>query len=638
MIEFNLNSIQKYYGANKVLDDINFEVNTGEKIGIVGVNGTGKTTIFKIISGREGYDGGILSIKKGSVIGYIDQIPDYPKSYSVMDVLKTAFKELFSIKKEMQNLEEKMSAVKESELEKIMKRYSNLQIKFENNGGYEIEEKLNRICTGLRFSEEFKKRKFDTLSGGEKTTVILGKTLLQSPDVLLLDEPTNHLDIESIEWLESFLQDYKGTVLIISHDRYFLDKVVQKIIEIEGGKAHVYNGNYSYYIEEKERRLLAQMQAYKNQQKKIKAMEEAIKRFRDWGSRADNEDMFKKAKNMEKRIEKMDKIDKPILEKNKIKLDFSTDNRTGKEVIYIQGLKKKFKDKVILEDVDLLVLKKEKVGLLGKNGSGKSTLLKIILKEYSIDEGEIKIGPSIKIGYLEQEVTFEDEEHTVLQAFRHVAPMIEGKARNILAKFLFCGEDVFKKVKTLSGGERTRLKLCQLMHQDINTLILDEPTNHLDIDSKEILEKALLEYDGTIVFVSHDRYFINKIAERIVEIEDKKLVNYKGNYDYYKREKGKQHTFNKQDYRSEKRKKKKKLSDKNQKIRTHYNKKVSNLEKEIKEVEKLLKAKDNQMLQHATDYDKLQRLHKEKEQIQHKLDSLLEQWVELNEKMSKNKK
>ncbi|KPU27144.1 ABC transporter ATP-binding protein [Caloranaerobacter sp. TR13] len=631
MIELSLNDVEKYYGANKILKKISFEVKTGERVGVVGSNGAGKTTIFKIIAGIGNYENGIISIRKGATIGYLDQIPVYPCEYKVIDVLNTAFEELFKIRRDMKKLEEKMNIMKGEELDKVIKRYGQLQSLFEYKGGYDIEEKLNKICTGLKIKEDFRERKFSTLSGGEKTTVLLGKILLQNPDILLLDEPSNHLDIESIEWLESFLNEYSGTVLIISHDRYFLDRVVNKIIEIEAGEAKMFYGNYSYYVKEKERQLLETYQAYKNQQKKIKDMEEAIKRFRDWGYRADNADMFKKAKNMEKRLERMEKIEKPILEKQKIQLNFSISNRSGKDVIIIKELSKSFGNNIIFKKLNLHVRYGEKLGILGKNGSGKSTLIKILLNQYIPDQGEVIIGSGVKIGYLEQDIIFDNEDSTILEVFRDYFPMPEDKARRILAKFLFYSEDIFKKVKNLSGGEKTRLKLCLLMQQDINTLILDEPTNHLDIDSREMLEDALSNFRGTIIFISHDRYFINKIADRLVELEDKKLINYLGNYDYYKNEKEKRMLSNNINNQVKQKEIKKGHKERASKRKMNVDKQICDLEKEIEHLEKLIEEKDKAMEKYKTDYIKLNEIYNEKQKLKLKFEELIDKWIELND-------
>lgn len=631
MIEIALRNIGKYFGANKVLEDINFEVQSGDRVGILGRNGSGKTTIFKIISKLENHNGGTLSIRKGAAIGYLDQIPEYPENYRVKDVLNEAFKNLLEIKEKLRCLEGEMAGLQGEKLDRIMKEYGELQLEYENKGGYEIEEKISKICTGLKIHEEFRERLFYTLSGGEKTTVMLGKILLLKPDILLLDEPTNHLDIDSVEWLEEFLREYKGTVLIISHDRYFLDAVVENIVEIEYGKSAIYRGNYSYYTDEKERRLNQQLEDYKSQQKKIKAMEEAIKRFKDWGNRGDNEMMFKKAANMQKRIDKMEKIDRPPVEKPNIELDFSTETRSGRDVIEVEGLKKKFGDKVILENLNFHVRYGEKVSILGKNGCGKSTLIKILLNEIDKDEGRVRIGSGVTIGYLNQEIEFSDKENTILEVFRDSHPVSEGQARGLLARFLFYADDVFKKVGNLSGGEKVRLRLCQLMYQDINLLVLDEPTNHLDIDARETLERALCEFDGTIVFISHDRYFINKIADRIVEISNKKLINYLGNYDYYKRKRLEKASIIKEKSITRKTKKEKSLeqnikSEDNKKL----NKRIETIEHEIEELENQIQGLDEKLVKYCDDYEELVKIHNEKCYLQQRLDSLLENWVKLN--------
>ncbi len=637
MIEVALNNVGKYYGANKALENITFEAKTGERLAIVGRNGTGKTTVFKIVAGIEGYNGGQLFIRKGATIGYLDQIPNYPDDYRVIDVLNTAFQEEFKVRKQMRELEEEMSKVDPNELEAIMKKYGELQNSFEHMGGYDIEEKISKISSGLKIADEFKEREFAFLSGGEKTTVILGKILLQNPDVLLLDEPSNHLDIESVEWLEEFLKDYKGSVITISHDRFFLDKVVTRIVEIEDKKTSIYEGNYSYYVDEKKRRLQEQYETYQNQQKKIKSMEDAIKRFREWGTRADNPKMFIKARNMEKRIEKMDKVDRPIMDRKKINLDFSANGRSGKDVIKVSRLSKSFGDNLVLDGAELHIRYSEKVALLGKNGSGKSTLIKLILGEYLPEEGKIELGSRTKIGYLDQNINFENENLTILEAFKKEQIISEGEARGILARFLFYGEDVFKRIGDLSGGEKSRLKLCQLMYQDINLLILDEPTNHLDIDSREMLEEALREFEGTILFISHDRYFINKIAERIVEIRDNSTYSYVGDYSYYRQKRNEEilkasvKQLISRPIRSNENNTKE-TKENSKKVPSKYSIQIRNekIEKEIEEIESLIKIKEEEMEKYATDHEKLTDIYVEKEALEAKLNLLLEQWTELN--------
>lgn len=630
MIEVALNGIEKYYGANKVLDRITFEAHQGDRMGVLGRNGSGKTTIFKIISGMENYEGGILSIRKGATIGYLDQIPSYPEDYRVIDVLNDAFKELFKLKEEMEKLEGKMVNASQEELDKIINKYGKLQIEFESKNGYSIEEKLSKICTGLKINKDFEGRKFNCLSGGEKTTVILGKILLQNPDILLLDEPTNHLDIESVEWLEGFLREYSGTVIVISHDRYFLDSTVNKIIKIEKGRAELFLGNYSYYVQEKERRIMKALEEYKIQQKKINEMEEAIKRFKDWGARGDNEMMFKKAKNMRKRIEKMEKIERPIIDNKGMDLKFSIENRSGRDVIIIEGLEKSFDDTPLLKDLDFQVKYGEKIALLGKNGCGKTTLFNILLGRLQADKGRVKLGANVKIGYLEQNIEFKNEDISILETFREAHPVSEGEARAILARFLFYSEDVFKKVNNISGGEKVRLKLCILMHQDINLLLLDEPTNHLDIKSREMLEEALLHFDGTILFISHDRYFINKIAEKIAEIKDRKIISYPGNYDYYIRKR--QEALDKRKIQSKDRPKtiKKKNIEKTKKENKRRERALEGIELQIKDIEVQLEEKDIELNKYAKNFEKLSKIYEEKSLLQKELDGLLEKWIDLS--------
>lgn len=551
MFELSLVNVKKYMEATLVLKNINFQIYSGEKVGIVGVNGSGKTTVLKLIAGilpmdycvgypgatSPGYDEGFINKPSGATCAYLEQIPQYENGIKVIDVLKMAFSEVYEIEEKMHKLEDEMKVLKGEELEGSLKQYSRLVQSYEVKGGYNTEEKLAKICTGLKFTQNFLDKEFNLLSGGEKTTVILGKLLMDNPDILLLDEPTNHLDMDSIEWLERYLNNYDGIVIIVSHDRYFLDNVVSKIIEIEDMESKTYKGNYSSYVKQKEEKLLEQMHNYKEQQKEIKSMESTIKDLRDWAIRADNSKFFKRAASMEKRLERMksnEDAQKPKIENKTMKLNFKNSERSGEETIKAKGLCKSYIDKVIFNEADLLINFKERVALVGPNGSGKTTFLKMLLGEEAPDKGTVELGANVKVGYLPQVITFDNEEYTVIQAFRDDISILEGQAREYLSKFMFFGNSVFKKVKALSGGERIRLKLSMLLYEDINLLILDEPTNHLDIDSIETLEEALEEFKGTIFFISHDRYFINKIGERIIAIEDNKFKSYLGNYDYYK--------------------------------------------------------------------------------------------------------
>jgi ATP-binding cassette, subfamily F, member 3 len=535
MIICTANNISKMYGGNAVFNNISLEVHDGDRIALVGRNGSGKTTIFKLLAGIETMDTGEMHYKKGLVVGYLEQIPNYELQVSVREVLQAAFQEIYQIEKEITKVTEAMAdPANEHKLQSMFDKYNRLQEEFEKKNGYQVESKLAKVASGLDI-EDLMDHPFEQLSGGEKTKVGLATILLQEPDIILLDEPTNHLDLHAIEWLEEYLKSFSGAVMIISHDRYFLDIVCNKVLDLEDGKISLYQGNYSKFVEEKEQKLLAEFQAYQDQQKKIKKMKEAIKRFRDWGNRADNEDMYKKARNMERAIERMEKLDRPILERRKINMEFDFKNRSGKDVIEMKNVATMIADRILFEDVNLLLQYREKLAIVGKNGTGKSTILKMILGELTPDEGVVKSGSGVKIGYLSQCGLDGYTEERVIEAFRDVVHITEGEARFRLAQFLFYGPAVFKKVKDLSGGEQIRLRLAQMMGQDYNLLILDEPTNHLDIESREMLEDALERYEGTILAVSHDRYFLNKLFNKVAWLENQQLNVFIGNYDESKK-------------------------------------------------------------------------------------------------------
>jgi len=631
MIELALNKLQKYYGATKVLDDITFEVQTGEKVGIVGSNGCGKSTLLKIIIGSEGYENGNMSFKKGATLGYLEQMPVYPDGFKVVDVLNLAFENIDNIYKELEILEKQLSNVDEDNMDRVLNKYSKVQVLYESLGGYEKEEKLSKVCTGLKINDIFKEKLFSELSGGEKTTIILGKILLQNPDILLLDEPSNHLDLDAMEWLEAYLKDYKGVVIIVSHDRYFLDNVVTKIVEIEDMVSKSYYGNYTAFVDEKERQLKLQMDAFLDQQKKIKEMEKSIAQLKDWGQRGDNGKFFRRAASMQKLLDKVKKIDKPVEEKNSIIINSVTGNRSGDNVVVIKDLCKSYGDKILLDKAELLIRNRESVALLGANGCGKSTLIKILLGINEADYGIANLGSSIKLGYLPQNIVFEDESKTILECFREDVVITDGKAREYLARYMFFGEQVFKKVGTLSGGERSRLKLSMLMYSEVNFLILDEPTNHLDIDSREELEDFLKEFKGTLLFVSHDRYFINNIASRVVELSEGSLISYGGNYEYYKEKSTqiKNSTLVIEAKTKDKiEKTSKEKTSKTSKGNNNEFKKLK-LEKEIEEFEEQLEGIEQEISKFSTDYEKLNSLYNEKLEIQKSLDILMEGYFEL---------
>lgn len=527
MIEISLNKINKSYGFNNVLNNLSFDVKTNERVALIGSNGCGKTTTLKIIMGIESYDSGNISIRKESKIGYLTQMP--PKeddNVSAKSVYLRGVQELIDLENKISDFVENMSSN-----EKDIKLLDKLQEEFRISGGYSLKEKIEKIRNGFKITNELLDREYNKLSGGEKTLINLASIILSNPDILLLDEPTNHLDIDTLEWFEEYLSSYNGTVVIISHDRYFLDRTVNKIIEIENGNANIYHGNYSYYLKESEKRLMVEFQNYKNQQKEIKALKEAIERYKVWGAKSDNPMFFRRAKAIETRLEKMEVIEKPKT-KSELRINLNVEDRTSNRVMVISNLDLKIGNKELLRNSHMEVYYKERVCLMGKNGAGKTTLIKNILNN---THDNIKLGTNIKIGYIPQEIRFDNEDLTIYEHMRKIFVGSESELRSKLNQFYFTADNIDKKVKNLSGGEKVRLKLLELILKNANFLILDEPTNHIDIDTREILEESLLAYDGTILFISHDRYFINKIATKIVMIENKEMITYNGNYDSIKK-------------------------------------------------------------------------------------------------------
>lgn len=533
-------NIQKYHGAQLVLSDVTFDIRQGEKIGLIGRNGTGKTTLFHLLSGEERPDQGQLSIRRGSVIGLLAQIQEADDNETVYAVLQRSFAEPLAWQRRLRELEQEMSAPGAGEDERawdrLLKEYGTLQEKFEAAGGYEIEASIQRIANGLGIGTGQYDRRFASLSGGEKTKVGLAELLLRRPDILLLDEPTNHLDMEAIEWLEQFLQTYDGTVLVISHDRYFLDAVVKKVIELEDGEAFTFHTNYSGYQVEKEARLLQQFADYQEQQKKIKQMQESIKRLIEWGNRSNppNPSFHRRAASMQKALDRMVKVKRPILERKSMDLQLQQEDRTGNQVVILDQISKAYGPRQLFLAASDILRYGETTALIGGNGAGKSTLLKIILGQEAPDSGSCTLASRAVVGYLAQEAVPEEGGQSVLRYFREEAGLEEGEARGQLARFLFYGSDVFKSIANLSGGEWTRLRFAVLMHRRPNLLILDEPTNHLDIDSREALEEALEEFPGTVLAVSHDRYFINRCFGKLWSIDHGRFSSFSGNYEYYK--------------------------------------------------------------------------------------------------------
>ena len=533
MIILDVNKVSKSFGFGNILNEVSFSINEGEKLGLVGNNGTGKSTLLKIIAHIEKQDNGTISIKKDAKVEYLEQgdIAD-SKSGLCRDILYSAFENLNEIELALKNYESKMSSVLDpNELNSIIEKYSNLLEKFTRLGGYEKDLQLDIVLNGLNIDRNLLNREFSSLSGGERTLINLAKILLSKPDLLLLDEPTNHLDITRIEWLEKFIREYKGSVIIVSHDRFFLDKTIQKVIELESGKTKIYFGNYTDFIIQKENEEVKEFQIYKVQQRKFDEMEKAIKRLKEWGKMADNPTFFRRAKAIQSNLDRLreNAIEKPK-EKTEYPINFKSYGRGSNEVVKIKNLSLYAGNKKLLENSNCLILNGEKVAIIGDNGTGKSTLINEII---SNSNPSIVVGSNQKIAYLSQIIQFVDNKQSLLEYFISETGLEEDIARSVLHNFQFFKKDVLKRVGILSGGEKLRLKLAILLQKEINLLILDEPTNHIDIETREVLEDTLSKFKGTLIFVSHDRYFINKLANKIMEFYNHKLYTFQGNYDDY---------------------------------------------------------------------------------------------------------
>ncbi|MGY4794821.1 ribosomal protection-like ABC-F family protein [Lysinibacillus fusiformis] len=526
-MQMKAEQIQKIMGGNILFENLQLEVNKGEHVAIVGVNGSGKTTLLQLLAGVEVPEKGRIIKSKEATIGYLHQIPHYPQ-HAVKEVLEEAFADIYAIKGKMTALEQEMQS---TVTDKILLQYGQLQEQFMVVGGYEVDAQLAMIANGLGIVDLLE-QPFSNLSGGEKTKVMLGQILLKKPSILLLDEPTNHLDMQAIEWLENYVRNFEGIVIVVSHDRQFMNQVAQKIIEIEDGEAFTYNGHYDAFIAQKEAKIEQQFANYEEQQKKIKKMQETIKRLKQWANEANppNASMHRRAKSMEKALARIERVKKPLTKK-KMNLALTMAERSGKEVVLLQDIDHGF-DKPLLKDSNLAVYFGERLAIVGSNGSGKSTLLKMMLGEIVPNQGVCHIGSNVKFGYLSQQFEHQNPAIRLIDAFRERVAVSEAEARHILARFLFYGYDVFKKVKDLSGGEKMRLRLAQLMHEDINVLILDEPTNHLDIEAREVLEETLESFEGTIIGVSHDRYFLQKIFSKTAWIENQTIQVFEGDYEW----------------------------------------------------------------------------------------------------------
>jgi len=632
MIEISVSGLVKEYEVgSRILDGLTFQVDTGERVGLLGKNGSGKTTLFRILTGEVDWDEGEVVLAPGHRLGLISQIPVYPAGYTVEDVLDTAFARLHKMERELEQLAIQMS---EDTDPALLRRYDSLTAAFEAGGGYDAQTQKNKVCNGLTIPQTMRAQLFDDLSGGEKTRVNLARLILEDTDVLLLDEPTNHLDLHAVEWLEEYLSRFKGTVLAISHDRYFLDRVVNRVIEIQDGKAEFYEGNYTFYAVEKERRYEEKLRQYEKEQAKIQQLEKSAEQLRVWAY-SGMDKTFRRAKSMEKRIERMRTVDKPTRDR-KLEMGFGQREFHGDEVLTAKGLSKGYGDKSLFRDLDLDIVGGERIGLIGDNGTGKSTLIKLITGEEQPDSGKLRLGPTVKIGYLPQVVSFDRPERTLVDTMIYDQDCTAQTARNRLAAFNFRGEDVFKQVSVLSGGERSRLRLCMLMDEKINFLILDEPTNHLDIASREWIEGAVEDYDGVLLFVSHDRYFIDRFATRIWELQDGVITDFRGDYRQYLAAKDKRAQAAEPVAPQSKEKKEEKPTRPGG---------TKNLEKEVTAAERAVAKAEEQMFelteqieQAASDYLKLQELYEQREQLEEGILKLYGNWERLSAELEEAKR
>ena len=628
MIEIQVNGLVKSFEVGKnVLDGLTFQIDQGERVGLLGKNGAGKTTLFKILTGEIDYDEGQVTIGQGRRVGLISQIPVYPAGYTMEDVLRSAFARLQRLAEEMEQLADRMAAGETDPA--ILRRYGALSERFEVFGGYDTDVAVNKIANGLSISREMREQLFDSLSGGEKTRVNLGRLILEDTDILLLDEPTNHLDLHATEWLEEYVRGFRGTVVTISHDRYFLDRIVTRVIEIADGKAEFYSGNYSFYAVEKERRFQERMKQYEKEQAKIEQLEKAAEQLRMWAFQGMDK-TYRRAISMEKRIERMRTTSKPTKAK-KMDARFSTAEFHGDEVLALRNLAKSYGDKHLFEGISLKIEGGERIALIGDNGTGKSTLIKMIMGELYPDDGRIRTGPQVKAAYLPQIIHFDHPDWNLVENMMAAKRGLSAQsARNRLAAYDFRGEDVMKPVSVLSGGEQSRLRLCMLMDDDINFLILDEPTNHLDIDSREWIEEAVEAYDGTLLFVSHDRYFINRFATRIWELADSTITDYPMGFAQYRQVKAQEEAEKTEPPKPVKEKTVTERPRPANRAQQAARKQLTICERDISKTEERMAALDADMEAAACDYEKLNELLKEKEGVQAELDSLYERWEQLS--------
>ena len=622
MIDISIQNVVKAFEeGNDILKGVTFDIYEGEHIGLLGKNGAGKTTLFRIITGALAPDEGEVILPVGKKIGLISQIPVFPEQYTTEDVLRTAFSQLYALEEKLGRLARQME---QDPSDALLSEYDALAERFRALGGYDTDYEINAVANGLEIPETQRRQLFSTLSGGEKTRVNLARLILEKTDILLLDEPTNHLDMKATQWLEEYVGKFKGTVLIISHDRYFLDRTVTRTVEILNGEAAFYAGNYSYYVVEKQRRYEEQLKKYEREQAEIRRLQQAADRLHQWGT--GNKNLMKKSFAIQSRIDRMERTERPDREKT-VKARFGEKEFRGDEAMVLRGVEMGFGEKHLFSIPELHIEGGERIALIGENGTGKSTLIKILMGSLRQEKGSVKTGPQVKIAYLPQIVTFSRPERNMVDTLIYEDNCSPQSARNRLGAFKFSGEDVFKPVSALSGGERSRLKLCMLMKEDVNFLILDEPTNHLDIDSREWIEEAVGDFGGTLLFVSHDRYFINRFATRIWELKDGTITDFKGSYEKYC---SYQQMTAKQPAPPAEKKAPRREAEPRRRSGGNE-KKAAKLEREIARLEQALAEIDRQREQYASDYEKLMELDSQAQAYNEQIEELMRQWEQYSQ-------
>lgn len=639
MSEISVVNLVKRYTVDDVLDGVSFELSPGERVGLIGNNGAGKTTLFRIITGQEqpSGDSSRITIRKGAKICCLDQLPRYSPKTTALQILHRPFRELIALQEDIRSLETRLSKTNPTDAPEMLRRYGAMREEFEKNGGYEIDDKIKWVSLGLKIDTDLMDKPFEALSGGEKTRIALAEILLQKPDAILLDEPTNHLDMQSVEWLEDALRKFPGAALIVSHDRYFLDRVINRILVLENGKTKAYACNYSNYALEVETRKKAAYNEYNKVDKKTRRLKSALRKSIARNQKSHSAFLSARNRELAKELADLQQIKKPKAART-INLRFTAMKKSSRTVLRLSNVHKSYGPRKILRGLNLYVKHRDKLAIIGDNGCGKTTLVRLMLEQLSRgqglqpDSGEVYVGEGIKAGYLDQTLSFPNQDASVLATFMAETVCTIGQARSALASFLFYEADVDKPIRLLSGGERTRLRLCLIMQEEINTLILDEPTNHLDIESRELLEEVLMKFPGSLVFVSHDRYLINKIATRIGEIADGQLATYEGDYDFLLQEKNRSVVpEKKRDDTAGRAKEDFRIAKKLRNEHTARQRRVTSIEAEIESLEREIAQIEADMAAVGTEYDKLHRLQTAKNTLTQRIDDLFGEWEALRE-------